>query len=473
VSTTAIVWFRRDLRLHDHPALTAACAEHERVVALFVVDDKLLHGRYAGPARARFMLGCLRALDAALRELGSGLVVRHGAPEREVVAVAQETGARAVLWTSDVAPYARRRDRAVTAALRDAGVEAQPHGGGYLVDPSRPRTQGGKPYTVFTPFWRSIAEVTRRPMHRAPVALSPLPSGLRKGRLPSAATLNIDNSDVPEPVVEPGETAARAALERWLRADLHRYDERHDALSDPGTSVLSPYLRWGCLSARECEERAQRHGGAGAAAFIRQLAWRDFYAHQLLMYPKNMGQEFQERYRGSLRWADDAEALAAWKAGQTGYPLVDAGMRQLARTGWMHNRARLVVGSFLTKDLHIDWREGERHFARLLLDGEPAQNNGNWQWIASVGADPAPSFRRLFNPMLQQRKFDPDGRYVRTWVPELADVPDARLVEPWTMSADEQTAAGCVIGTDYPAPIVDHAHEREVAKERYGAAASG
>jgi deoxyribodipyrimidine photo-lyase len=466
VSTTAIVWFRRDLRLHDHPALIAACAEHERTIPLFVLDDKLLHGRYASPARARFMLGCLRALDGALRELGSGLVVRHGAPEDEVVAVAQEAGATSVLWTSDVAPYARRRDHRVTVALREAGVDAQPHGGGYLVDPSRPRTQGGKPYTVFTPFWRAIAEAERRPVHRAPAALPPLPAGLRKGRLPSAAALDIDNSEVPEPVVAPGEAVARVALERWLSAGLDRYADRHDALSDPGTSVLSPYLRWGCLSARECEERAQHHGGAGAAAFVRQLAWRDFFAHQLLMYPKNVSQELQERYRG-LRWADDAEALAAWKAGETGYPLVDAGMRQLAQTGWMHNRARMVVGSFLTKDLHIDWREGERHFARLLLDGEPAQNNGNWQWIASVGADPAPYFRRLFNPVLQQRKFDPDGRYVRTWVPELAGVPDAKLAEPWTMSADEQAAARCVIGTDYPAPIVDHAHEREVAKQRY------
>jgi deoxyribodipyrimidine photo-lyase len=230
MSATAVVWFRRDLRLHDHPALVAALADHERAIPLYVLDDKLLHGRYASPARARFLLGCLHTLDEDLRALGSGLVIRHGAPEQEVVAVAQETGAQTVLWTSDVAPYARRRDRRVTEALRDGGIEAQPHGGGYLVDPSRPRTQGGKPYAVFTPFWRAIADMERRPVHRAPTALPPLPSGLRKGRLPSADTLNINNSEVPEPVVEPGEAAARAALERWLRSDLDRYAERHDAL---------------------------------------------------------------------------------------------------------------------------------------------------------------------------------------------------------------------------------------------------
>ena len=460
------MWFRRDLRLHDLPALAAAHAEHERVVPLFVLDDALLRGRYASPARARFMLGALRALDAALRERGSGLVVRHGRPEEEVAALAREVSARAVHWTSDVAPYARRRDARVTAALRDAGVEARPHGGGYLADPSQPRTKAGRPYTVFSPFHRALDAVARRPVHRAPTALPPLPSSLRKGRLPSASALGVDDDSVPEPVVEPGEDAARAALDAFLRGPIDAYDQRHDDLSG-GTSVLSPYLRWGCLSARECEERARRHGGAGAAAFTRQLAWRDFYAHQLLMFPDNAHREFQARYRGTLEWSDAADALHAWQTGTTGYPLVDAGMRQLARSGWMHNRARLVVGSFLTKDLHIDWRAGERHFARLLLDGEPAQNNGNWQWIASTGADPAPYFRRLFNPITQQRKFDPDGVYVRRWVPELRDVPVDKLAEPWTMSDAEQAAAGCAIGTDYPAPIVDHAAERRVAMARY------
>ncbi|HEV7753745.1 MAG TPA: deoxyribodipyrimidine photo-lyase [Baekduia sp.] len=469
--STAIVWFRRDLRVADHPALVAALEAHERVVPLYVLDDALLHGRYAGAPRVAFMLGCLRALDGALRERGSGLVVRHGRPEDEVAGLARELGARTVVWTSDVAPYARRRDRRVTAALEEAGVAAEPHGGGYLVDPSRPRTQGGRPYTVFTPFHRAIAGVERRPVHRAPRSLPPLPSGLRKGRLPALDALVVDGADVPEPIVAPGEPAARAALERWLGDGIEHYADRHDGLSAIGTSLLSPYLRWGCLSARECEERALRQGGEGAAAWTRQLAWRDFYAHQLLLHPDNVGREFQQRYRdGRLAWSDDAEALEAWKAGRTGYPLVDAGMRQLAATGWMHNRARLVVGSFLTKDLHVDWREGERHFAALLLDGEPAQNNGNWQWIASTGADPAPYVRRLFNPMTQQRRFDPDGTYVRRWVPELAGVPAAQLAEPWTMSDAEQHAARCVIGTDYPAPIVDHALERRAAIERYAAA---
>jgi deoxyribodipyrimidine photo-lyase len=467
-ASTAVVWFRRDLRLHDLPALVAAHAEAERVIPLFVLDDALIGGRYASPARARFMLGCLRALDAQLRARGSGLVIRHGDPVAEVLALTRETGAQAVYWTSDVAPYARRRDTRVTEALREHDVAARPQTGGYLVDVSTPRTKNGRPYTVFSPFHRAIEAVGRRPVHRAPDALPALPGGLRKGRIPTAAALGIDDASVPEPIAEAGEPAARAALERWLADDLDHYADRHDGMSRLGTSVLSPYLRWGCLSARECEERAARRGGPGAAAWTRQLAWRDFYAHQLLLFPGNVRQEFQERYRGALEWSDDAQALEAWQTGTTGYPLVDAGMRQLARTGWMHNRARLVVGSFLTKDLHIDWREGERHFARLLLDGEPAQNNGNWQWIASTGADPAPYFRRLFNPMTQQRKFDPSGAYVRRWVPELRDVPDDRLVEPWTMSDDEQRAAGCVIGTDYPAPIVDHAEERRVAMARYG-----
>ncbi|HEY1537956.1 MAG TPA: deoxyribodipyrimidine photo-lyase [Solirubrobacteraceae bacterium] len=475
--TTALLWFRRDLRVTDHPALTLAAREFDRVVAVFVLDDALLRGRFASAPRTAFMLGCLRELDAALRERGSGLVMRRGRPEDELVALAAKTGAAAVLWTSDVAPYARARDTRVTAALRGAGIAARPQGGTYVVDVSKPRTQGGRPFTVFSPFHRRWLHLERRTIHRAPAELAPLPSALRKGRLPALADLvagghgatSARAGTLPEPFCAPGETAARAALARWLDGPIDRYADAHDLVADEhGTSGLSPYLRWGCVSAAECERRAARHGGDGAAAWIRQLCWRDFFAHVLLAHPANARREHQSRYR-ALEWVDDGEAYDAWRDGQTGYPLVDAAMRQLARSGWMHNRARLVAGSFLTKDLHLDWRLGEAHFEALLLDGEPAQNNGNWQWVSSVGVDPAPYFRRIFNPTLQQRRFDPDGAYVRRWLPELRDVPDAKLAEPWAMTDDEQAAAGCVIGRDYPAPIVEHAQERRRAIERYRA----
>jgi deoxyribodipyrimidine photo-lyase len=349
-------------------------------------------------------------------------------------------------------------------------VRARPQGGAYVVDVSRPRTRGGTPFAVFTPFYRHWLGLGRRAVHGAPAALPALPGAIAKGRVPGAGAPALAGRPLAEPHCAPGETAARAALARWLDGPIDGYARGHDDLAADGTSGLSPHLRWGCVSARECEERADRRGGEGAAAWIRQLCWRDFHAHVLLAHPGSARVELQERYR-ALEWADDPEGLEAWKAGATGYPLVDAGMRQLARTGWMHNRARLVTGSFLTKDLHVDWRHGEAHFARLLLDGEPAQNAGNWQWVASTGADPAPYFRRMFNPVTQQRRFDPDGVYVRRWVPELRDVPLARLCRPWRMTAAEQEAAGCVVGRDYPAPIVEHAAERRRAIERYRAVA--
>ncbi len=469
--TTAIVWFRRELRVHDLPALHDAHEAHDRVVPLFVFDDRLLAGRFASGSRTRFMIDCLRELDGALKERGSGLVVRQGDDVvGEVVAVAREANADAVYWTSDAAPYARSRDIRATEALEEAGIAARPRAGSYCADVSRPRTKNGKPFTVFTPFWKAWEPLERREVHGAPRDLGPLPSSLRKGRIPSLDALGLAD-EVPEPVVEAGEAAAREMMNRWLRGPIDDYGTRQDDLTG-GTSMLSPALRWGLVSPRELEARARERPGAGAAAFVRQLAWRDFYAHVLLLHPGNLRHEYQERFR-SLEWETDDELLDAWREGRTGYPLVDAGMRQLARTGWMHNRARMVVGSFLTKDLHLDWRHGEAHFERLLLDGEPSQNNGNWQWVASTGIDPAPYFRRMFNPILQAEKFDPDGEYVRRWVPELAGVHGKRIFRPWTMTDDEQQAASCVIGEHYPAPVVDHKEERERAMERYRAASSG
>ena len=429
---TAIVWFRRDLRVHDHPALTAAHRAADRVVPVFVLDPRLLDaGRFPSANRAWFLLGSLRELRAALRDRGGQLFVRAGRPEQVLPELARETGAAAIHFASDVSPFARARDRRVIDALDGVDVRRQP--GNFVADVGVPRTKDGRPFTVFTPFWRAWEKLERRAVHGAPRDLR-VPSGLAAGAIPQGP-----EPEAGEPFA-PGETAARERLTRWLADGVDAYADRHDRLAG-GTSQLSPYLHFGCVSAREVEERARGRGGRGAAAFVRQLAWRDFYAHVLLNNPGNAKGAHRARY-DALEWADDEDGADAWRAGRTGYPVVDAGMRQLLAQGWMHNRARLIVASFLTKDLHVDWRVGESHFMRHLLCGDEAQNNGNWQWITSIGVDPAPYFRRLYNPVAQQQRHDPDGEYVRRWCPELRDVPLERLAEPWTMSGDEQEAAG-------------------------------
>jgi deoxyribodipyrimidine photo-lyase len=458
MSSTAIVWFRRDLRVHDHPALTAAARSADRVVPVFVVDERLLGGRFPSEARAWFLFESLRELRTTLRERGADLLLRRGPPERELPALARETDADALHFASDVSPFAMARDRRAEEALRRAGVEPVRHPGNFVADIGVPRTSVGKPYAVFSPFWRAWRELPRREVHGAPRTLT-LPPGLRTGEIPRA------RCPLDAPIGQPGEKAGRERMHAFVRDGLHAYADDHDRLAG-GSSELSPYLHFGCVSARELEERAGRSG-----AFVRQLGWRDFYAHVLLHNPRNAVAAYQEGM-DALEWDDDEEAFAAWCDGRTGFPVVDAAMRQLRTTGWMHNRGRLIVGSFLTKDLHLDWRRGEAHFMRWLLCGDEAQNNGNWQWISSVGVDPAPYFRRMYNPAAQQQRHDPDGEYVRRWVPELRDVPLERLAEPWTMSEAEQEAAGCWIGADYPEPIVDHAAERRRAMERYRTARS-
>jgi deoxyribodipyrimidine photo-lyase len=456
--SAALVWFRRDLRVHDHPSLTAAHRAFDRVVPVFVLDPRLLEGgRFPSANRAWFLLESLRELRGALRDRGGELFVRAGRPERVLPALAAETGAEAVHFASDVSPFAMARDARVEAALDGVEVRRQP--GNFAADVGVPRTNDGRPFAVFSPFWRRWEQLPRRDVLGAPRALS-VPSGLDAGEIPSVPP------EAAEPF-PPGEAAAREKLRRWLDGPVDRYRDRHDRLAG-GTSELSPALHFGCVSARETEERARRHGGAGAGAFVRQLAWRDFYAHVLLHHPRNAHHAYKPQF-DELNWSDDAEALDAWREGRTGFPVVDAGMRELRHRGWMHNRARLITASFLTKDLHLDWRLGEAHFMRHLLCGDEAQNNGNWQWITSIGVDPQPYFRRMYNPMTQQMRHDPDGAYVRRWCPELRDVPLERLAEPWTMSDAEQVAAGCVIGRDYPAPIVDHKRERERAMARYRA----
>lgn len=463
-SGTGLVWFRRDLRVRDHPALRAALNRHERVVPVFCFDDRLLHGRHASGPRTQFLLECLDELDSELRDRGSGLVVRHGKPERELVEIAEEVGAEAVHFTREVSPFGRQRGKRCESAFKRADIEAVAHPGLNAVDQLRDvLTQQGKPYTVFSPFHRNWLGVDRRDVLNAPSEMPPLPSRLRKGRLPSLGSLGLEQ-EVSDPA-KGGEAAAYKTLERFLDGPISEYKDNHDALGRDRTSRLSPYLHFGCISPRQIEDRLGR--GKGPEAFRRQLCWRDFYHHVLVFHPQNAKSEFQERYRGKISWSYAEKRFERWCDGTTGFPLVDAGMRQLKREGWMHNRARLVVGSFLTKDLGIDWRWGERHFMRYLIDGDEANNNGNWQWIASVGVDPQPPYRRIYNPALHMERYDPNGDYVRRYVPELEAVPNKYLREPWEMPAEVQEECRVVIGEDYPEPMLDRKKAREEALDRY------
>ena len=425
---------------------------------VFVLDPRLLDaGRFPSANRAWFLLASLRELRASLRERGGELFVRAGRPEHVLPELARETGADAVHFASDVSPFALARDRRVEAAL---AVRRHPA-------TSSP-TSARRARPAAGPSGCSARSGAAGSSSRG------APSTARRGRSPCRTASTRARS----PPARGPRRPTRSRPARPPRASgcgagspsgLERYHDRHDRLAG-GTSELSPYLHFGCVSAREVEQRARAKGGAGAAAFVRQLAWRDFYAHVLLHHPGNARHAHRRQF-DALEWEDDPEALDAWRTGRTGFPVVDAAMRQLLHQGWMHNRARLIVGSFLTKDLHLDWRAGEAHFMRHLLCGDEAQNNGNWQWIASVGVDPGAVLPALYNPMAQQRRHDPDGEYVRRWCPELRDVPLAKLAEPWTMTPEEQAAAGCTIGADYPAPIVDHARERRRAIERYRAVA--
>lgn len=470
---TALLWFRRDLRLSDHPALAAALAAHEHVVPVFCLDDRLLTGRHASGPRTGFLLESLRDLDQSLLERGARLIVRRERPEQALVDLARETGAEEVYFSRDVTPFARSRGRSVHGALEAAGLAERAFPGVTVLDDvTALRTKsGGGPYSVFSPFYKRWLDQPRRVVVPAPDRIGMPAAALGRTSIPSLADLGLE-PEVSNP--QPGgETEAAARLAWFLDGPIHDYADLHDVPGVDGTSKLSAYLHFGCLSPRAIEHALPKGSKAdgGVDAFHRQLCWRDFYHHVQYHYPETARTEFQERYRGRLDWVQDEGRLTAWQQGRTGYPLVDAAMRQLLREGWMHNRARLLAGSFLTKHLGLDWRHGENWFMRLLLDGDQANNNGNWQWIASVGVDPQPVFRRLYNPALHQKRYDADGVYVREYVPELRGVPDKYLPEPWTMPESVQREVGCVIGTDYPAPIVDLPAAREAALARYAAAA--
>lgn len=458
----AILWFRRDLRVHDHPALTAAVAEADVVIPVFVVDDALLTGRWFAPNRSWFMRESLVALSGSLAERGAALRILRGRPAAVLPAFAREIGARDLYLTRDAAPFGRRRDREVAAGLAEDGVTVHAKRGLYVHEPDEVLTQDGRPFTVYGPFRRAWEARPRRAVLPAPDRI-PGPQGARPDEIPDLGAPTAD----PAQMLQPGEPAARARLAAWVGARVDAYAERRNRMDLDGTSRLSQDLRWGLLSPLEVVDRTEG-AGEGRRVFVSEVAWREFYGHVLAHHPRVLREPYKPAF-ANLAWRDDPDAFEAWRTGQTGYPVVDAAMRQLRATGFVHNRARMIAASFLTKDLLLDWRLGEAEFMRHLVDGDVASNNGGWQWTTGTGTDPQPWFR-VFNPILQGKRFDPDGAYVRRWVPELRGIVGEAIHEPWTLDVAARDAARVRIGTDYPAPIVDHAAARERALEVYGAA---
>lgn len=462
---TTIHWFRRDLRLADNTALARAAAGGERLLPVFVLDDAILARRDTGGVRVRFMLGCLAALADALAARGSRLVILRGDPAEMLAQVARGVGAEAVHWNKDYEPYARARDARVAEALAAHGVRSYGWKDQVLFEEREILTGQGRPFTVYTPYARVWRTQKATPPGLIP-ELPPLPKGvasLPSVPLPDAEALGFTTAaDLPPP----GEHAARAGLDAFCATALPDYDEGRNLPARAGTSGLSPYLRFGVVSIRTVYAATAGRSSA-ARTFTGELAWRDFYQQLLFHHPNVERQAFKPAMR-TLAWENDRGLFAAWQRGETGYPIVDAAMRQLRATGWMHNRCRMIVASFLTKDLLIDWRWGERHFMRELVDGDLAANNGGWQWAASTGTDAQPWFR-IFNPTAQGEKFDPDGAYVRRWVPELAALPTRRIHRPWALTPLEATQLGLRLGATYPERVVLHEERRPRALAMYGA----
>lgn len=457
----AIWWIRRDLRLTDNQALSAACREATQVIPLFILDPTILSAPWASPQRTAFLFAGLRALDQALGERGSRLIIRAGKPIEILTALVRELGVTQIHAERDHSPYARRRDAVVAdhlPLLCHEGVTVRPL---HTVCKS-----DGTPYVVYTPYrnrWLEQAAVTRQDILPAPTAIA-TPTTIESWPLPTEATPAVSS---PFP---PGEAEAKRRLTSFIKganAPIYGYAQGRDRPAENATSQLSPYLRFGMISPRLAalaayQAMAQAPNAAareGAAIWLSELIWRDFYTGVLHHFPQVRYGSYRQEFNG-VAWQNDENHFAAWCEGRTGYPFVDAAMRQLQALGWMHNRARMVVASFLVKDLLIDWRWGERWFMQQLIDGDPAANNAGWQWVAGTGADAAPYFR-VFNPISQGQKFDPQGDYVRRWVPELQGVPKKFIHAPWQMSTSEQIKARCRIGQEYPPPIVDHAWARD------------
>ena len=476
---TGLLWLRRDLRVADNAALCLALKSCRQVHCVFVFDREILDPLARADRRVEFIRASVCELDAQLRELGGhaqcGLIVRHGAAPQEVVTLARRLQAQAVFAAHDYEPQAQARDARVLGQLADAGIAFHTCKDHVIFEGREILTQGGTPYTVFTPYknrWLASLEAQHLRTHDAARwagALAPRPRGLQQA-VPTLADLGFEKTNLDALKIGSGESAGRKLFEDFFER-MDQYHETRDFPAVKGPSYLGIHLRFGTVSIRQLVATAwQREiaGSHGAAVWLGELIWRDFYFQILANFPHVAQGAFKRAY-DAIQWEKGAHGNAlfqAWCEGRTGYPLVDAAMAQINQSGYMHNRLRMVAGSFLVKDLGIDWRRGEAYFAAHLNDFDLAANNGGWQWVSSSGCDAQPYFR-IFNPVSQSQRFDSEGRFIRRYLPQLAALPDKVLHAPWTATPAQLAAAGVALGRDYPLPIVAHAAARAATLQRY------
>lgn len=459
---TAILWFRRDLRLSDNSALEAALKEARKVIPVFVLSTWRGAHRWTGANRQHFLCGCLRSLSENINALGSRLILREGDAPAELARLARETGADALFYNRDPDPFGKTIEARIAADPAFARIKIQSFKDVVLHEENEILTATGSPFRVFTPY----SKAWRKAKHPEPVprpkVLPPVPESITSLPLPTVERWGLGS---PAPgILEAGERAAHERLDAFLRSAAYEYKEKRDFPGLNGTSRLSQDLRFGTISPRTIVSKVEAAMAKASPAarrsleaYLNEIIWREFYIQLLAHFPEVLKLEFNPKYRG-MPWPGKSEALKRWMEGTTGFPIVDAAMRELLQTGFMHNRTRMITAMFLTKDLHVDWREGESWFMQHLVDGEIASNNGGWQWSAGTGADAAPYFR-IQNPWTQTARYDPEGKYIRRWIPELRDVDPRRFCEP--------PPDGSSLAPGYPAPMVDHSREREITLDLF------
>ncbi|MDB6174452.1 MAG: Deoxyribodipyrimidine photo-lyase [Chthoniobacteraceae bacterium] len=460
--SVVIHWFRRDFRLNDNTALYAARATGNQVVPVYILSTWKKEHAWTGAPRQEFLCGSLRALAGGLKEKGGRLLIRQGAADLELEKLARESGATAIYFNRDPDPFGRAMELKVEQMAIRLGLKVHACKDAAIHERDEVQTKSRTPFRVFTPYSKAWLKLDKPAPGPAIERLS-TPENLSSLELPTLATWDLEKPATII-IIEPGEPAARRRLQQFLDGPVFQYPERRDLPAEGGTSRLSQDLRFGLLSIREiyarCGEQALNTTAdrrRSIAVFINELIWREFYMQVLWHFPQVLDHEFQEKYRG-MTWGESAENFDRWCAGMTGFPIVDAGLRQMLGSGFMHNRVRMIVAMFLVKDLHLSWKAGEKWFMQHLVDGEIASNNGGWQWSSGTGTDAAPYFR-IQNPWSQSRRFDPEGAYIKRWVPELRDVAPARLYAP--------PASGIALAKNYPLPIVDHSKERDVTLDMY------